>query len=103
MTVKELKARMDRGDAPTVIDVREPHELAICSIPGARADPAGPVAAADRRARPQRRRSSSTARAAAAAAEATQLLSERGFTNARNLTGGILAWIEQIDPSQPKY
>ena len=35
MTVKELKERMDRGETPTLIDVREPSEAAICRIPGA--------------------------------------------------------------------
>ena len=28
---------------------------------------------------------------------------KRGFTNARNLTGGVMAWIDQIDPTQRKY
>ena len=44
MTVKELKERMDRGDAPRLIDVREPHEAAICSIPGAELIPAAQFA-----------------------------------------------------------
>ena len=35
--------------------------------------------------------------------QAVQMLKARGFTNARNLTGGVLAWIDQIDPSQSKY
>ena len=39
ITVHELKARMDQGNAPVVIDVREPHEHAICSIPGSRPHP----------------------------------------------------------------
>ena len=35
MTVEELKARMDRGEAPLIVDVREPAEFEICRIPGA--------------------------------------------------------------------
>jgi rhodanese-related sulfurtransferase len=35
ISVLELKERMDRGDAPTIVDVREPHEVQICRIPGA--------------------------------------------------------------------
>ena len=35
MTVTELKARIDRGDAPLIVDVREPVEFDICRIPGA--------------------------------------------------------------------
>ena len=36
-------------------------------------------------------------------AKAVALLRENGITNARNLTGGILAWIDRIDPTLPKY
>ena len=36
-------------------------------------------------------------------ANATAYLQRAGFARARNLTGGILAWIDQVDPSQPKY
>ncbi len=35
ITVTELKERMDRGDAPLIVDVREPVEFEICRIPGA--------------------------------------------------------------------
>jgi rhodanese-related sulfurtransferase len=31
------------------------------------------------------------------------MMRQHGFTNARNLTGGVLAWIDEIDPSQRKY
>ena len=41
MTVTELKARMDRGDAPMIVDVREPAEFEICRIPGAVLIPLG--------------------------------------------------------------
>jgi rhodanese-related sulfurtransferase len=30
-------------------------------------------------------------------------LKQRGFAHSRNLKGGVLAWIDQVDPSQPKY
>jgi sulfur-carrier protein adenylyltransferase/sulfurtransferase len=36
-------------------------------------------------------------------ATATAFLRRAGYSRARNLTGGILAWIDQVDPSQPKY
>jgi rhodanese-related sulfurtransferase len=39
----------------------------------------------------------------ARSAKAVSLLQERGFTRASNLKGGILAWIDRIDPSQSKY
>jgi adenylyltransferase/sulfurtransferase len=31
------------------------------------------------------------------------LLLEKGFTNVRNMKGGILAWSDQVDPTVPKY
>ena len=36
-------------------------------------------------------------------ARAAAFLREHGFKNVKNLKGGILAWVDQIDPSQPKY
>jgi sulfur-carrier protein adenylyltransferase/sulfurtransferase len=36
-------------------------------------------------------------------ARAAAFLRDQGFKNVRNLKGGILAWIDQVDPSQMKY
>jgi adenylyltransferase/sulfurtransferase len=36
-------------------------------------------------------------------AKAVKILTEHGITNARNLKGGILEWINRIDPSLPRY
>jgi adenylyltransferase/sulfurtransferase len=33
----------------------------------------------------------------------TKYLMQQGFDNVHNLTGGILAWIDQVDPSLSKY
>jgi rhodanese-related sulfurtransferase len=35
--------------------------------------------------------------------KAVDLLIQKGFRNVRNMTGGILAWSDQVDPSVPKY
>jgi sulfur-carrier protein adenylyltransferase/sulfurtransferase len=102
ITVKELKERMDRGDAPTLIDVREPHEHAICNIPGALLIPQGQL--------PQKLASFDPSqeivvhcKSGGRSGRAVEMMKARGFTNARNLTGGVLAWISEVDPSQPKY
>jgi adenylyltransferase/sulfurtransferase len=102
ITVKELKQRMDRGDAPRLIDVREPHEHAICSIPGAELIPAAQFV--------QRLGEFDPGaeivvhcRSGARSGRAVEMMTARGFTNARNLTGGVLAWIDEVDPSQKKY
>ena len=102
ITVKELKERMDRGDAPRLIDVREPHEHQICSIPGAELIPAAQFA--------QRLDEFDKhteivvhCKSGGRSGRAVEMMRAKGFTNARNLTGGVLAWIDQIDPSQKKY
>ena len=102
ITVKELKDRQDRGDAPRLIDVREPHEHAICNIPGAELIPAAQFA--------QRLDEFDKGaeivvhcKSGGRSGRAVEMMKAKGFTNARNLTGGVLAWIDQIDPTQKKY
>lgn len=102
ITVKELKERMDRGDAPRLIDIREPHEHAICTIPGAELIPAAQfvqrLGEFDRNAEIVVH-----CRSGARSGRAVDMMKARGFTNARNLAGGVLAWIDEIDPTQRKY
>jgi adenylyltransferase/sulfurtransferase len=102
ITVAELKERMDRGDAPAVIDVREPHEHQICSIPGARLIPAAQLAAHLSELDPSQE-VVVHCRGGGRSTKAVAMLREKGFTHARNLKGGVLAWVNEIDPSQPKY
>ena len=102
ITVTELKARIDRGDAPMIIDVREPAEFEICRIPGAVLIPLSQL-----RSRIGELDTEQElvlhCKVGGRSANATEFLKRAGFTHARNLTGGILAWIDQVDPSQPKY
>lgn len=102
MTVRELKARMDAGTAPTIVDVREPAEFQICRIPGAKLIPLGQLADRIGELDPSAELVLQC-KSGARSARATALLRGRGFSKARNLAGGILAWIDQVDPSQPKY
>lgn len=102
ITVKELKERMDRGDAPTLIDVREPNEAAICTIPGAVLIPQGQLPA-QLASFDKNQEIVVHCKSGGRSGRAVDYMKQQGFTNARNLTGGILAWIDQVDPSQPKY
>ena len=102
ITVKELKERMDRGDAPTVIDVREPHEHAINNIPGAVLIPQGQLAA-ELDSLDKSKEIVVHCKSGGRSARAVEMMKARGFTNARNLAGGVMAWVTEIDPSQPKY
>jgi sulfur-carrier protein adenylyltransferase/sulfurtransferase len=102
VTVSELHARLARGSGPVLIDVREPAEFDICAIPGAHLIPLAQL--------PSRTDELDPAaelvcycKVGNRSAAAARYLRERGFASARNLAGGILAWIEQVDPAQPKY
>jgi len=104
-TVLDLKRAIDSGAGPYILDVREPNEYQICRIPGSVLIPLGQVAS-----RVQEISAAAEGRPVVVhckmggrSAKATQLLRERGIGRAQNLKGGILAWIDQVDPKQPKY
>ncbi|HXT71245.1 MAG TPA: molybdopterin-synthase adenylyltransferase MoeB [Vicinamibacterales bacterium] len=104
VSVEELKAEIDAGDHLWILDVREPREWEICRLPGTTLIPLGELP----------KRLAEIPQGADApdivvhckmggrSAKAVRLLRDHGIPS-RNLTGGILAWIDRIDPSQPKY
>ena len=98
----EVKAMLDRGDDFQLIDVREPHEYLIASIPTAKLIPLGDVA---KRAGELDKSKLIVAhcKMGGRSAKAVAQLKELGFTKVRNMTGGITAWSDKVDPSVPKY
>ena len=102
MTVEELKASVDGGEQPFVMDVREGWELEISSLPFARHIPMGQVIERIGEldpAKPLIIRCRSGGRSL----QVARALEARGFGSVANLTGGILAWGERIDPSLSPY
>jgi molybdopterin/thiamine biosynthesis adenylyltransferase/rhodanese-related sulfurtransferase len=98
----ELKAKMDRGDAFVLVDVREPFEHDICRIASARLIPLGQL--------PSRMSELDSAdeivlqcKSGVRSARALKLLQEAGFAKLLNLEGGILAWADSVDSSVAKY
>jgi adenylyltransferase/sulfurtransferase len=102
MTVGELKARMDSGAAPVVLDVREPAEFGICRLPGAQLVPLAELASRMDEL-PRDVELVVHCKAGARSARAVALLRANGFSDVRNLSGGILRWIDEIDPSLARY
>jgi adenylyltransferase/sulfurtransferase len=98
---RELQRRLARGDV-VLVDVREPHEAEIASIPGARLIPPSQIAlrAAEL---PQNEDIVLYCRSGVRSARALQLLQTLGFKRVWNLEGGILAWSDEVDPSVAKY
>ena len=101
-TVEELKIRIDRRDSFVLLDVRETQEFEICRIPGSVLIPLGELPS---------RLSELEGRgdlivhckSGARSGKAVKLLRDAGYIGARNLKGGILAWIDRIDQTLPKY
>jgi adenylyltransferase/sulfurtransferase len=101
-TVRDLKGRIDAGRPPIILDVREPSEAAICTLPGSRLIPLGEL---PRRLGELDRGAEIVVhcKSGARSAKAVALLREKGFTKATNLTGGILQWISEIDGTLARY
>jgi len=101
ISVEDLKRLLDENADFRLIDVREPHEAEICTLGGAlmplgdlaqhigELDPAAHIVV--------------HCRSGGRSAQAVNAMRGTGFANAWNLQGGILAWIERIDPSLQPY
>jgi adenylyltransferase/sulfurtransferase len=102
ITVEELKEMRDRGEAPALLDVREPHEYALADLPDAIKVPLGTLPKSLEQV-PRDRDLVVYCRSGARSGNAVQFLRQMGYEKAVNLAGGINAWSERIDPSMRKY
>ena len=102
ITPAELKKKLDAGETPFILDVREPNEYQINRIPGSTLIPLGEL---PRRYQelPRDREIVAQCKMGGRSAKAMDFLKSVGFANVKNLRGGILEWIDKVDPSQPKY
>ena len=98
----QLKAKLDRGDNFTLIDVREPHEFQICRIPGSKLMPLGELPKHLNELDPSAEYVMHC-KMGGRSAKAVELLKQSGFKNVTNMTGGITAWSDKVDPTVPKY
>mgnify|MGYP003576918011 CR=1 FL=1 len=106
MTIPEISpaefvARRDRGDALTLLDVREAWELDIASVPGVVHIPMGDIA--ERLGEiDQSREVVVLCRSGRRSLEVAKFLQQNGF-KAVNLAGGVLAWSRDLDATIPTY
>ena len=98
----DLRTRLDRGDPVVIIDVREPQESDINGISGALVIPLDALDAMV----PTLDRSREMVffcKTGVRSAAAVERLRAAGFERVAHLKGGILSWIDEVDPGQPKY
>lgn len=91
VTPEELRRRLQAGDAPLIVDVREPDEFAGGHIPGARLLPLDDLPLRFREL-PRDREIVLVCRSGNRSGVAQQWLRARGFRQVRNLVGGMLRW-----------
>lgn len=98
----QLASRLKKGEQLEIIDVREPYEWEIGHIPGARLVPLGRIAEEIPRL-DKRRETILYCKVGARSMHAAQQLAEAGVSDVRNLAGGILRWIDEVDPTMARY
>ena len=101
---RELKALIENGNgnAPFVLDVRNPEEYEIAKIQGTTLIPLPELP--DRLSELDPNRPLVVhCKSGARSARAVKLLKDAGFRDVKNLSGGILAWADEVDPSLVKY
>ena len=104
ITAAELKAMLDRKDDIFLIDVREQNEYEIVSIPGAVLIPKDQFltgAALERL--PQDRRIVLHCKSGVRSAECLAVVKNAGFSDAVHVGGGVISWVNTVDPSLPVY
>jgi len=104
ITAAELKAMLDSKDDIFLIDVREPNEYEIVSIPGSVLIPKNKFLNGSALERlPQDRRIVLHCKSGARSAECLAVVKNAGFSDAVHLGGGVLSWVNTVDPSLPVY
>ena len=102
MTPEQLKKRIDAGEDLFVLDVRNPNEFQICRIPGTVFLPL-PELPNRLSEVPKDREVILHCKSGMRSAKAIEFLKSQGYSKLVNLTGGILAWSEKVDPGMPRY
>lgn len=104
ITAGQLKEWQDRNEDIYLVDVREPNEYEIVSIPGATLIPKNDILMGNALQQlPQDKKVVLHCKSGARSAEALAAVQAAGFSDAVHLGGGILSWIHEIEPAKPAY
>ncbi|HEU5043995.1 MAG TPA: adenylyltransferase/sulfurtransferase MoeZ [Nocardioidaceae bacterium] len=99
-----LKERENGERDFVLVDVREPNEYESNKIPGSQLIPKGEFLNGNAIGQlPQDKQVVLHCKSGARSAEALAVLKGAGFSDAVHVGGGVVAWVNQIDPSQPSY
>jgi len=103
ISAADLKAMIDTGDSPTLLDVREPREFATAQIIGSKHIPMGEVPArAGQELKPEQH-IVVVCHHGVRSLKVTNWLRQRGFEKTQSLRGGIDEWSRTVDSKVPLY
>jgi molybdopterin/thiamine biosynthesis adenylyltransferase/rhodanese-related sulfurtransferase len=104
ITAAQLKEKLDAGEDILLVDVREPNEYEIVSIPGATLIPKNEFLLGNAlETMPQNRQVVLYCKTGVRSAEVLAVLKSAGFSDAVHVGGGVVGWVNQVDPSLPVY
>jgi adenylyltransferase/sulfurtransferase len=104
ITAQELKDLLDSDKPVYLVDVREPAEYEIVSIPGSHLIPKDEILRGDALASlPQDKQIVMYCKTGVRSAETLAAVKNAGFADAVHVQGGVTAWVNQVDPSLPSY
>lgn len=99
----ELKDYLEAGNAPLLLDVREPWEFDICRIDGSRLVPMRQIPQAAEQLDPEQEIVVICHHGIRSFQVCRYLETELGFSNLVNLAGGVAAWARDVDLQMPTY
>ncbi|AYA36139.1 molybdopterin-synthase adenylyltransferase MoeB [Hymenobacter oligotrophus] len=99
---RELQQLLQTGQAPYMLDVREPDEYELCHLPQATLLPLSHLADGVAML-PRQGNIVVYCHRGGRSARAIQQLEQQGFSNLLNLEGGIDAWATEVDKQMPRY
>ena len=102
MSPKELKARLDAGQPPVLLDVRQDWETKLCRLENAIHIPIEEIELRTEELSPESEIVVYCHQGVRSAAVAEYLRS-LGFSNTKNLAGGLDSWARSVDPSMRRY
>ena len=105
VTLKQMLDERERGERDfELIDVREPNEFEIVSIPGAKLIPKGDFLNGKALASlPNDKQIVLHCKVGGRSAEVLAVVQDAGFADAVHVGGGVVAWVDQVEPDKPSY
>ena len=102
LSVRELSERLKTNQPGVILDVREPWETSVASLPGTLNIPMGEITQRSNEL-PDDQDIIVLCHHGIRSQQVAYYLNNLGFENLYNLSGGIAAWSRDVDPNTPVY